>query len=295
MIDKSKDISLFDERKTIKIVDSHCHLDRLDLSSLKYGLDKNLHKNLETKEFNLKDVLDHASANDVAHMLCVCIDLENFNNVIEIAKKYPFISASFGKHPTDLEGKEPSIADLVSCAKKHKEVIALGETGLDYFHGDQSTIKLQKDRFVTHIEASVESNLPLIIHSRDAKEDTLSFLKNTTSKAPFGVFHCFTGDYEMAKKGIDVGFSISFSGIITFKNATDLQEVAKKLPLDALLIETHSPYLAPVPYRGKSNFPGYVKQVALKLAELKGCDYEQIAKQTTDNFLRCFKLDNLAR
>mgnify|MGYP003389163840 CR=1 FL=1 len=291
MIDRSKDSSSFNADDTIKIVDSHCHLDRLDFSALKHGLDKKSDKT----EFNLEDVLDHASANDVAHMLCVCIDLENFNKVIEIAKKYPFITASYGKHPTDTEGKEPSIADLVSCARDNKEVIALGETGLDYFHGDQNTIKLQKDRFVTHIEASVQANLPLIIHSRDAKEDTLSFLKNTTSKSPFGVFHCFTGDYEMAKKGIDLGFYISFSGIITFKNAVELQDIAKKLPLDALLIETDSPYLAPVPYRGKSNFPGYVKQVALKLAELKGCDYETIAKQTTDNFLRCFKLDSLSR
>ena len=278
----------------IDLVDSHCHLDRLDLQALAAILNT---ENAQSSENNiiLQDVLDHAKSNDVAHMLCVCIDLEHFNDVIDIAKKYPYISASVGKHPTDKEGKEPSIADLVSCARQHKEIIALGETGLDYFHGDKHDRKLQKDRFVTHIEASVEADLPLIIHSRDAKEDTLSFLKNTTNKTPYGVFHCFTGDYEMAKKGIDLGFYISFSGIITFKNALELQDIAKKLPLDALLVETDSPYLAPVPYRGKANFPGYVKQVALKLAELKGCSYEEVARQTTDNFLKCFKLDSLIR
>jgi TatD DNase family protein len=272
----------------IKIVDSHCHLDCLDLKAF-----KGVSKDLENPD--LSDVINHAKTNDVAHMLCVCIDLEHFDDVLSIAKKYPFISASVGKHPTDKEGFEPNVHDLVKHVNDNPEVIAIGETGLDYFHGTPADIKNQKERFDTHIEASIETNKPLIIHSRDAKEDTLSFLAKSSSKGANGVFHCFTGDYEMAKAGIDLGFYISFTGIITFKNALDLQEVVKKLPLDALLIETDSPYLAPVPYRGKPNYPGYVKEVALKVAELKGISYEQVAEQTTQNFLNCFKLDKLVR
>ena len=195
----------------------------------------------------------------------------------------------------DKEGFEPGVQDLVKHVNNNPEVIAIGETGLDYFHGDKSDRQNQKHRFDTHIQASIETKKPLIIHSRDAKEDTLSFLSKSSSQGSNGVFHCFTGDYEMAKAGIDLGFYISFTGIITFKNAIDLQEIVKKLPLDAILIETDSPYLAPVPYRGKPNYPGYVKEVALKVAELKGISYEKVAEQTTQNFLNCFKLDKLVR
>ena len=186
-----------------RIVDSHCHLDCLDLKAFK-GVSK------ECENPSLSDVINHAKSNDVDHMLCVCIDLEHFNDVLSIAKKYPFISASVGKHPTDKEGFEPSVQDLVKHVNDNPEVIAVGETGLDYFHGSKSDIQNQKDRFDTHIQASIETKKPLIIHSRDAKEDTLAFLSKSSSQGSNGVFHCFTGDYEMAKAGIDLGFYISF-------------------------------------------------------------------------------------
>ena len=260
------------------IVDSHCHLDRLDLTGFDNGLD---------------GVFAKAQEALVAHMLCVCIDLEHFEDVLNIAKKYPFVSASVGKHPTDKQGLDPSADKLIELVNKHREhVVAIGETGLDYFHGSEQDKVIQKARFVNHIEASMATNKPLIIHTRDAKEDTIDILKSYSNnkKPPFGVFHCFTGDYEMAKQGIDLGFYISFAGIITFKNAVELQQVAKKLPLESLLIETDSPYLAPVPYRGKPNYPAYVKEVALKLANLKDLGYNEVARVTTQNFCKCFGL-----
>lgn len=253
------------------IVDSHCHLDRLDLSNFNGSLDK---------------ALSHAQEHSVAHMLCVCIDLENFEEVNAIAQNHQNIDASVGVHPTEQEGEEPSVDRLVSLASDNK-VVAIGETGLDYFHckGD---VKWQQDRFRTHIQAAIACQKPLIIHTRDAREDTIAIMKEQNANAIGGVMHCFTESLEMAKQAIDQGFYISFSGIVTFKNAKELQEVAKSIPLEHMLIETDSPYLAPMPFRGKTNLPSYTKYVAEKIALLRGISVEEVAKATSKNYFNLF-------
>jgi TatD DNase family protein len=255
------------------LVDSHCHLDRIDLNQ--FGGD-------------LVQAIKATQALDVGHMLCVCIDMENFAAVLAIAEQYDCISASVGKHPTEWEGAEPSVEDLVAKAK-HPKVVAIGETGLDYFHGKEAERPLQQQRFVRHIHAAKISQKPLIIHTRQAQTDTIDILR--AEQVDSAVFHCFTEDWDMAKQGLDLGLYISFSGIVTFKNATSLQEVAKKVPLDRLLVETDSPYLTPVPHRGKANFPGYTRHVAEYIAELRGIPYQQLRDATTENFSRLFKIN----
>jgi TatD DNase family protein len=253
------------------LIDSHCHIDRVDLSPFDGKLD---------------GVINQAKAAGIGHMLCVCIDMENFPAVHAIAEKYDMVTASVGKHPTEIDGIEPSVEMLVEKAKLNK-VVAIGETGLDYFRiKDESEKALQKQRFINHITAAKQAKKPIIIHTRKARKDTIEILRS--ENFGHGVFHCFTEDWEMAKKGLDLGLYISFSGIVTFKNAKDIQEVAKKVPLDRILVETDSPYLAPVPYRGKPNYPAYVRQVAEYVAELRGISYQELAKSTTDNFNRLF-------
>jgi TatD DNase family protein len=254
------------------IIDSHCHLDRIDLS-----------------EFggSFESLLAQAKALSVEQFLCVCINLENFPKVLSLAKKYNQIHASVGVHPTERVGEEPSEQTLLTLAQDDN-VVAIGETGLDYFHIDATTADWQRERFRRHINVAKEINKPLIIHTRDAKADTLRIMQEEQAHA--GVMHCFVEDWESAKAALDLGFYISFSGIVTFKNAQDLQAVAKKIPIDRLLIETDSPYLTPMPYRGKPNMPGYTYYVAEKLAEIRQDTISNIAQQTTDNFHRLFKV-----
>jgi len=253
-------------------IDSHCHLDRLKLDAY---------------QGDLELAVDAATENGVDAMLCVAIDLEHIDEVFSIAAQYPQIYASVGVHPTSHEGEDPTIERLLSLAETDK-VIAIGETGLDYYYG-QETKEIQLERFKRHLLASKACKKPVIIHTRDAKEDTLAHIAQYSDPEIAGVLHCFTEDWDMAARAIEHNYFISFSGIVTFKNAIALQEVAKKVPLERMLIETDSPYLAPVPYRGKSNEPKYVPAVAKFIAELKGLSVEAVAEQTSQNFYTLFK------
>ena len=254
----------------MQIIDSHCHIDRVDLDA--FG-------------GSIESMLDHARNLSVDKFLCVCIDLEHFDDVHTLSKSYPNIYCSVGVHPTETNCKDPSIEELLEYAKSNR-VIAIGETGLDYFHVRKDEADWQRDRFRRHIAASNQSGKPMIIHMRDSKEDTIEILSR--EKAQKGVMHCFAEDLETAEAAIDLGFYISFSGILTFKSAQDLREVAKQIPTERILIETESPYLTPVPYRGKPNSPAYTYYVAEKLAEIRNTTIGEIAKVTTQNFNQLF-------
>jgi len=254
----------------MQIIDSHCHIDRLDLDA--FG-------------GSIESMLDHARNLSVDKFLCVCIDLEHFDDVHTLSKSYPNIYCSVGVHPTETNCKDPSIEELLEYAKSNR-VIAIGETGLDYFHVRKDEADWQRYRFRRHISASNQSGKPMIIHMRDSKEDTIEILSR--EKAEKGVMHCFAEDLETAEAAIDLGFYISFSGILTFKSAQDLREVAKQIPTERILIETDSPYLTPVPYRGKPNSPAYTYYVAEKLAEIRNTTIGEIAKVTTQNFNQLF-------
>lgn len=255
------------------LVDSHCHVDFAELYA---------HKDA---------ILQSMQAHCVKHALCVSVELESLASLLEKVAQEPAFYASVGVHPDYENVTEPTVEQLCTLAQ-HAKVIAIGETGLDYYRNDSNKdMAWQRNRFANHIEAAKIVQKPLIIHTRQAKDDTLSMMKNHHAESIGGVLHCFTESYEMAKKAIDMGFYISLSGIISFKNAKDLQETAKKLPLDCLLIETDSPYLAPIPYRGKQNQPALVYYVAQFLAQLKGVSIETIAKHTTHNFNQLFKLN----
>jgi TatD DNase family protein len=254
------------------LVDSHCHLDQLDLSQY---------------EGSLGAALQAAQKRGVERFLCVCIDLDHFPDICSIAENHPEVKISLGLHPTEKMEKEPTLKELSELAQ-HPSVVAIGETGLDYYrcHGD---ISWQQERFRRHIAVAKILKKPLIIHTREAQADTIQILIEENAADVGGVMHCFTETWEMAEQALDLGFYISFSGIITFKNAKALQEVVRKTPLERLLIETDAPYLAPVPYRGKPNQPAYVREVAEWVAELKGMSFNQIAEQTTQNFFRLFR------
>lgn len=254
------------------LIDSHCHLDRLRLD--KY-------------DGNLELAIEAARENSVKGMLCVGISLENREKVLEIANQYPDVVASVGVHPLDVDSGLATVEQLVAWSN-HDKVVALGETGLDYYYSDE-TKKTQQESFVLHLQAASESKLPVIVHTRDAKEDTLALIAEYGNTNTAGVLHCFTEDWDMAKRAIDLNYMISISGIVTFKNANALKDVVKKLPMDRLLVETDSPYLAPVPKRGKSNEPAYVRYVAEYVAELKQTDYTTITKVTSDNFFALFQ------
>ena len=253
------------------LVDSHCHLDRLELSKYSNGL---------------PDAISAARERGVDTMLCVCISEENKDDVLSIAEQNKNIFASVGIHPCDVDNSVISVDSLTEWAQ-HDKVIALGESGLDYFHS-KDFVSQQHESFATHLQAGGELGLPVIVHTRDARQDTLDLIKEHGNMESAGVMHCFTETWDMAEKAMDMNYYISLSGIVTFKNATELKDVAKRLPLDRLLIETDSPYLAPVPYRGKPNEPKYVREVAEYLAELKGISFEELAQITTDNFYRLF-------
>lgn len=250
-------------------IDSHCHLDRLDFAKLGTDLD---------------GALAAARARGVKHFLCVGVDLETLPNVLAVAEAYDDVSASVGVHPLHLESLEPEIEQLIELAA-HPRVVAIGETGLDY-HYEQESPADQQRRFRKHIEASRRTGKPLVVHTRAARADTIAILREEGATA--GVMHCFTEDWDMAKAALDLGFYISFSGIVSFANAAELRDVACKVPLDRILIETDSPWLAPVPYRGKTNQPAYVVDVARVIAGLRGMDIEAVGEQTTENFRRLF-------
>ena len=254
----------------MQIVDSHCHIDRVDLEA--FG-------------GSVESMLSHAKELSVIQFLCVCIDLEHFDQVHNLALQHSNIYASVGVHPTELISQEPSVEKLLELSSSDR-VIAIGETGLDYFRVKKDEADWQRDRFRRHIRASNESEKPLIIHMRDSKEDIIDILQKENALS--GVMHCFAEDWETAKAALDLGFYISFSGILTFNNANDLREIAKKVPADRLLVETDSPYLTPMPYRGKPNSPAYTYYVAEKLAEVRNTSIDEIAKVTTKNFKNLF-------
>lgn len=253
------------------LVDSHCHLDQLDLTP--YNND-------------LNHVLQQAKDMGVNHMLCICINLTDFPQVLAIAKEYPFIHASVGLHPNEIVSHEPSEDELLKLAQD-SNIVAIGETGLDYFRTDVDKLA-QQERFRRHIRVAKAVNKPLIVHTRQAKEDTLRIMREEAACGVGGVLHCFTEDWAMAKQAMDQGFYISISGIVTFNKAIALQAIATQLPLDRLLIETDAPYLAPVPYRGKSNVPAYVYYVATRIAELRAISLAEIAHHTTANYFKLF-------
>lgn len=254
----------------ISLVDTHCHLHWLS----------------EAHNLPLEDLMKNATDFGVEHFLCVAITFDDVPTILALAEQYPNVYATVGLHPNEPRDQEPSLDDLVNTAQ-HPRIIAIGETGLDYYRttGDHAE---QQARFRRHIQAAKMTKLPLIIHTRDAAEDTLRILKEEGADEVKGVMHCFTEDFTVAEKALELGFYISLAGIVTFKNATVLHEVAQKVPLNRLLLETDCPYLAPVPYRGKPNQPAYVRYVAEKIAELKDVTVEEVAHQTTQNFFTLF-------
>ena len=255
-------------------IDSHCHINFPELAA------------------RMPEILGRMAANKVTHALCVSVDLPDFPQVLALAEQYPHIFASVGVHPDYQDTPEPSVDQLVRLAD-HPKVIAVGETGLDYFRlkGD---LEWQRERFRVHIQASRITRKPLIIHTRASSEDTIGLMREegagTEAGGVAGVMHCFTESLEVAEAALAMGFYISFSGIVTFKSAKELQAVARAVPLERILIETDAPYLAPVPQRGKMNEPGFVCHVAEYLATLKELPLEQVARQTTTNFFNLFNL-----
>lgn len=253
------------------LVDSHCHLDRVDLEEYDGDFGKFV---TATRDAGLE------------HMLCVCIDLESYPDMRELVAPFDDISVSVGVHPNERDRREPDVGELVKLAADPR-VVAVGETGLDYFR-EEGDLEWQRERFRTHIRAARQCGKPLIIHSREARADTISVLESEGASAVGGVMHCFTETWEMAEAAMELGFYISFSGIVTFRNAEELRDVAAKVPLDRLLIETDSPYLAPVPYRGRSNQPRYVSEVAKKIAELRDISPDALAEITRRNYYELF-------
>jgi TatD DNase family protein len=254
----------------IMFVDSHCHIDFPDLAA------------------DIDGVMQRMAQNDVGCALCISVNLKDFPRVRALAERFPNVYASVGVHPDHEEETEPTVETLVELAT-HPKVVAIGETGLDYYRlkGD---LEWQRERFRVHIRAARTTGKPLVIHTREAAADTLRIMEEEGAAQPAGVMHCFTESWEVAKAALDMNFFISFSGIVTFKNATALKEVAKQVPLDRMLIETDSPYLAPTPHRGKTNEPAFVKHVAEEIARLRQVDVGVIADATTENFMNLFKI-----
>jgi TatD DNase family protein len=250
-------------------VDSHCHLQMLDPVEL------------------TEVILDRAHDAGVRHLLTVAVSLADSLRTLELAARFPQVSASVGAHPSD-DGPEPTVAELIRLAQS-PHAAAIGETGLDY-HYNKGDLDWQRERFRQHIRAAREIGKPLIVHTRDARADTLAILQEERAGEAGGVIHCFTEDYEMAARCLDLGFYISFSGIVTFRNAESLREVARRIPLERLLIETDAPFLAPVPHRGKQNQPAFVRYVAEQIAELRDMPLEELARVTTENFYALFPL-----
>ena len=250
-------------------IDSHCHLDFPELAQ------------------DLDAILARMQQNQVSHALVVSVNMPNWPRLLELVKPHDCLYASVGVHPDYEDAEEPTVEGLIERARSSEKVVAIGETGLDYFRLSEP-LDWQRERFRTHIRAARQVDLPLIVHTRNAREDTLRIMREEGADQCRGVLHCFTESWEMAKAAIDMNFYISLSGIVTFKKAVDLQAVAAQVPLDRLLIETDSPYLAPVPHRGKTNDPSKVIHVAEKIAELRGITVAEVARQTTENFFRLF-------
>ncbi|MEY3884089.1 MAG: hypothetical protein RIS87_1422 [Pseudomonadota bacterium] len=251
------------------LVDSHCHLNFPELLA------------------NLPAIKQSMQDNEVGHALCISVTLPDFPQVLALAENNDNFYASVGVHPDYENIEEPTVEGLLALAN-HPKVVAIGETGLDYFRltGD---LEWQRTRFRTHIRAAIACGKPLVIHTRSAAEDTLRIMREENAQQVGGVMHCFTENLDVAMQAIALGFYISFSGIVTFKNAQSIKDVAKQVPLNRMLIETDSPYLAPIPYRGKTNQPSYVKHVAEEIAQLRGISFEEISAVTTENFFRLFK------
>lgn len=255
------------------LADSHCHLDRLDLTPY---------------DGDLSAAIAAAHTAGVSHMLCVAISLGKLADVLAIAEQYEGVHASVGVHPMQEGDIDVTVEQLVELAA-HPKVVAIGETGLDYYYEKQRA-KEQQQQFVKHMRAAKACRKPVIIHTRDAQHDTLQIIRDEGDPELAGVLHCFTESWEMAKQALDMNYYISLSGIVTFNSAVELREVAKKIPLERLLIETDSPYLAPVPFRGKKNEPKYVVQVAEFIAELRGISVQELADITRENYFRLFNI-----
>ncbi|MFP4080211.1 MAG: TatD family hydrolase [Ectothiorhodospira sp.] len=253
------------------LIDSHCHLDRIDLTPFEGDLDR---------------LLAAAAEAGVEHLLCVSIDMENFPGVRALAERYPQVSCSVGVHPSADAAADADVETLVRLADD-AQVVAIGETGLDY-HYNEGDLEWQRERFRRHIRAARAAGKPLIIHTRDARADTLAILEEEGARETGGVLHCYTEDWDMARRGLDLGLYVSFSGIVTFRNAAALREVARRVPDDRLLVETDAPYLAPVPHRGKGNHPAWVRHVAECVADVRGVSLETLAGQTTANYHALF-------
>lgn len=252
----------------MQLIDSHCHI------------------NFDPLAENVPALLDNAQNMGVSHLLLVSVDMEDYPQIQALSAQHEQIFSSVGVHPNTTDGHEPDVEELVRLGQDDN-VVAIGETGLDYFRSE-GDLRWQHERFHRHIEAARQLNKPLIIHTREAADDTMSTLKSHHAEEPGGVIHCFAEDWRIAELALDLGFYISFSGIVTFKSAKAVQEVARRMPLDRMLVETDSPYLAPVPHRGKTNEPAYVRHVAEFIAELRQEPLEKIAEQTTANFFRLF-------
>ena len=252
-------------------VDSHCHLDFPELAA------------------RLPELLEAMAAARVTHALCISVNLPDWPGVHRLATAHPNLYATAGVHPDYEDTPEPSVADLVALAARPK-VVAIGETGLDYYRlsGD---LEWQRARFRRHIHAGRETGRPLVIHTRAAADDTLAIMREERAEEAGGVMHCFTETWDVAQAALDLGFHISFSGIVTFRNAKALKDVATKVPLERMLIETDSPYLAPAPHRGKTNEPSFVPHVAVEIARLRGVPVAAIAAATSANFFRLFGID----
>ncbi|MFB0936385.1 MAG: TatD family hydrolase [Propionivibrio sp.] len=252
------------------LVDSHCHLDLPELAG------------------DLPQLLEAMQRNDIGCAVCIGVTLEDFPRILALAEAHPNILATVGVHPENTGVKEPTIDSLVELAR-HPRVVGIGETGLDYYwHKDAP--EWQRERFRTHIRAARAAGKPLVVHNREATADTLRVLTEEGASEVGGVMHCFTETWDVAEQALDLGFHISISGIVTFKNALVVKEVARRVPLDRLLVETDAPYLAPVPFRGKINQPAYVRYVAEEIASLRGISYDAVAAATTENFFRLFPM-----
>ena len=260
------------------LIDSHCHLDRLDLSAHGGSLDA---------------ALAAARVRGVGHFLCIGISADNAAAVKALSERYADVDCTVGVHPLDLQPGVAPALDWLLAELNHPHVVAIGETGLDY-HYQPEAAELQRQAFRLHLQAAQLTGKPVIVHTREARADTLALLREAALPQA-GVLHCFTEDWPMAKAALDLGFYISLSGIVTFRNADALRDVARQVPADRLLIETDAPYLAPIPHRGKHNLPEYVRDVAEFLAPLRGVDVDTLAEQTTQNFQRLFPLARVNR
>jgi TatD DNase family protein len=254
------------------LVDSHCHINFPELAR------------------DLDGVTARMRAAGVSHALCVSVNLETFPEVLAIAERFPNVYASVGVHPDQHDGIEPSAEQLVDLAR-HPKVVAIGETGLDYYR-ETGDLEWQRERFRVHIRAARAASKPLIIHTREAAADTIAIMADEGAAAVGGVMHCFTETLAVAEQAMALNFHISFSGIVTFKNAKDLKHVALEVPIERILVETDSPYLAPTPYRGKTNEPAYVRRVAEEIGGIKGLSLEEVAERTSANFFSLFKVSD---